>query len=48
MKGKKHNGTSKRAERFRESGKELADLNFSAANIHSVEDKAQNAFEEEP
>jgi hypothetical protein len=26
----------------------LADLNFSAANIHSVEDKAQNAFEEEP
>ena len=48
MKEKKHNGTSKRADRFRELDKQLVDLSSSIASLHSEEDEFHTAFETDP
>jgi chromosome segregation ATPase len=48
MKEKKHNGTSKRAEIFRELDKQLGDLSSSIASLHSEEDEFHTAFETDP
>jgi hypothetical protein len=48
MKGKKHNGTSKRTKVFRELDKQLGDLSSSIASLHSEEDEFKTAFETDP
>jgi DNA repair exonuclease SbcCD ATPase subunit len=48
MKEKKHNGTSKWAERFRELDKQMVELNSLIASLHSEEDEFHMAFETDP
>jgi hypothetical protein len=48
MKEKKHNGTSKRAEIFRQLDKQLLDLKLSIGNLDWEDDEIHKAFEEDP